>query len=422
MDGISAAASVAGLVTLAEVVISRIYNTILACKNASNDARKLLREMQSVAGILHSIAILEKKLVSGCLSTRILGQQILSCQFTLQEIRDMLEQADPKQAGISIMQRAKRTLTWPITSSKTEKLVQDLERHKSTFDLAMSIDAIDVLLEAQQSHGIAAVKTHETHQILQRLQSAATSTWYRRLVHRRGPFREWLATENGKLWVYGIPGAGKTILASLAMRHVMGLASTEFAVAYYFCDYRHERTRCLPAILANIIGQLARQNEECMQMLQDVLHASEDGVIRPDLGVPSHLMTLLKTMLRACNSVAILVDRLDECHEPAEVTGMLCSMTDDSASVRMLLSSRRERDIEFALAAFRHLSIAAESQDLRLYVPTQIEERSRKLKLRIRNVDVKDRIIEKLVNGADGMYVDAITFRRGPGRISFWWL
>lgn len=58
MDPLSIASSVAGLITLADVVISRTYNTIIKCKNASEDACRLLREVQSLLGILQSVSTL----------------------------------------------------------------------------------------------------------------------------------------------------------------------------------------------------------------------------------------------------------------------------------------------------------------------------------------------------------------------------
>ena len=69
IDPLSIASGVAGLVTLADVVISRLYNTIIACKNASKDARKLLQEVQSLLGVVQSVAILEKKLTTAAFQT-----------------------------------------------------------------------------------------------------------------------------------------------------------------------------------------------------------------------------------------------------------------------------------------------------------------------------------------------------------------
>jgi hypothetical protein len=69
----------------------------------------------------------------------------------------------------------------------------------------------------------------------------------------------------------------------------------------------------------------------------------------------------------------------------------------------MLISSRQEHDMKWSLADFQQISIAAESQDLRLYVPAEIDIRQKRHKLRIRNPGLKDEMIDKLVNGAHGM-------------------
>ena len=97
MDPLSVASGVAGLVTLADVVISRTYNTIIACKHASEDSRRLLREVQALLGILQSLSSLESKLGAAALQSHIPAAQILSCQQTLQNIRDKLEKSDQKR-------------------------------------------------------------------------------------------------------------------------------------------------------------------------------------------------------------------------------------------------------------------------------------------------------------------------------------
>lgn len=141
MDPLSVASGVAGLVTLAEVVMSRTYNTIIACKHASEDPRKLLREVQALAGIFQSLVALENKLGAAALRSQITAPQVPECQKTLQCIRDMLEKSDPKEQGMSFVQRAKRTLKWPLSASDTEEFLAEMERHKPSFDLALSVDA-----------------------------------------------------------------------------------------------------------------------------------------------------------------------------------------------------------------------------------------------------------------------------------------
>ena len=72
-----------------------------------------------------------------------------------------------------------------------------------------------------------------------------------------------------------------------------------------------------------------------------------------------------------------------------------------------MIFSRKEAEMEPLLESYTEVSIAAESEDLRLFVPAQIEARTRLRKLRIKDPNVKDEIIETLVNGADGMLVKA---------------
>lgn len=431
MDPLSVASGVAGLVTLAEVVISRTYNTIITCKHASEDSRKLLREVQTLAGILQSLVTLETKLGATALQSHLPAAQVLACQTTLQNIRDKLEKADPKEEGISFVQRTKRTLRWPIGASETDQYLVEMERHKSTFDLALSVDALDVILLAQQAGIMSSVKIDEVTQTLDKLWKVESTKEHRRLLHFIGadnadeayrmnaklhqhgtglwfiekgkPFSNWLGTPSAKLWVYGIPGAGKTIMSTLAIGQTIQLASDTHGVGFYYCSHRVESSRQLSGILRCIVGQLARQSKFCMTMLEEQIQLSEASNFHTWHVSEDELRVILKKMFRFFRNVSLIIDGVDECRDPTAVAEVLASIVDESAKVRMLVSSRREADIEPFLMEFEQLSIAAESQDLRLYVPAQIEKRTRLRKLRIQDPDVKDEIVEKLVNGAEGM-------------------
>ncbi|KAM0718511.1 hypothetical protein Q7P37_005581 [Cladosporium fusiforme] len=432
MDPLSVASGVAGLITLAEVVISRTYNIIIACKHASEDSRKLLREVQALAGILQSVRTLETKLGNQSLQSRIPAAQVLACQQTLQLIRDKLDKADPKEPGLSRIQKTMRTLKWPISASDTEKFLSEMERHKSTFDLALSVDALDAILASQESEEKIASKideighyveklwkseqTKETQRMLQMIGAhRADGPYHTNLkLHQRGtgiwfleegkPFHKWLATSGSKLWVYGIPGAGKTILSALAIGEVARTASTTHGVMFYYCSHREENSRHLSGILRCFVGQLARQNGDCMHLLQEKAAHHEGMTTQSWMNDEDGLISLLRKMVRLFGDVSVIVDGLDECHDSAAITDKLAKLASDVPHLRVLLFSRKQPEMEPFLEKFEQLSIAAESQDLRLYVPAQIEERVRLRKLRIRNPDTKDEIVEKLVNGADGMF------------------
>jgi len=104
-----------------------------------------------------------------CPPSKANSAQILSCQQTLQHIREELEKSDPKEDGISIFQRTKITLKWPLSASDTEKYTSEMERHKGTSDLALSVDALDTILSSQQARGKTDVKIDKVAQTLKKL-------------------------------------------------------------------------------------------------------------------------------------------------------------------------------------------------------------------------------------------------------------
>jgi hypothetical protein len=431
MDPLSVASGVAGLVTLAEVVISRTYNTIITCKHASEDSRKLLREVQALAGILQSLAALESKIGPTAIRSQVTAHQVYDCQKTLQSIRDRLERADPKEQGISFVQKAKRTLKWPFSLSDTEEFLAEMERHKSSFDLALSVDALDAIIafktaEEETSNKLDQVNnaieklckvqmTKEIRRLLQAVRADAADEMYRTNLelHQRGTgtwfleegsaFHMWLSTAGSKLWVYAIPGAGKTVLSALAVEETAKSASATHGVLFYYYNHSTDSSQRLPDLLSCFIGQLARQHGECMSVLAEQSYLDGSTTSASRLRSKEELLNTLSTMLRLFSTMSIVVDGIDECEEASEVTEMLALIATRFTHVRMLLFSRRETEIELLLDGFEHLSIATVSQDLRLYVPAQIERRVRLGKLRIRSSDVKDEIVERLVNGADGM-------------------
>lgn len=102
----------------------------------------------------------------------------------------------------------------------------------------------------------------------------------------------------------------------------------------------------------------------------------------------------------------IIVDGLDEItNHRADVTRLLRSVNTEGGHIKTLFASRPEIDISYELEDFVQISIAAMSSDLKLYVASEIERRTRERKLRIRDLSLKDHIMTTLVNEADGMYV-----------------
>jgi len=121
---------------------------------------------------------------------------------------------------------------------------------------------------------------------------------------------------------------------------------------------------------------------------------------------PEELCELIRKISKHFQTSMIIVDGLDEItNNRADVTRLLRSLNTENGQVKTLFASRPEVDIGYELEDFVQIPIAAMSTDLRLYVASGIERRTRERKLRIRDPSLKDHIMKTLVDGADGMYV-----------------
>lgn len=116
------------------------------------------------------------------------------------------------------------------------------------------------------------------------------------------------------------------------------------------------------------------------------------------------LCGLIRSLSKYFHTTMIIVDGLDEItHDRAGVARDLSSLNSEGGKIKTLFASRPEVDIGYELGNFVQVSIAAMSSDLRLYVASEIERRTRERRLRIRDPTLKDHIMITLVESADGM-------------------
>lgn len=156
--------------------------------------------------------------------------------------------------------------------------------------------------------------------------------------------------------------------------------------------------------MGSLIQQFAMQNEESFsdfERFYDIHHPSE-SITKPT--TVEELFDLLKTMASHFATSMIILDGLDEISTArADVVELLGNLSSDVGRIKTLFASREESDIGHCLQHFEKLSIAARSSDLRLYVASEIETRIRKRQLRIHDPNLKEEIMKRLIDKADGM-------------------
>ncbi|KAJ4142856.1 hypothetical protein NW754_010295 [Fusarium falciforme] len=155
-------------------------------------------------------------------------------------------------------------------------------------------------------------------------------------------FKDWVDHCEGStriLWLKGIPGAGKTLLASSVIRHTQPLSLTLFA----FLTYKDGSTTTL-SIFHSLIFQLASNS----LALQAELRQSDQKNLTNSLETATNL---LQSLLECAGVVYVVIDGIDEIDlvERSRLLKQLLKLGDVCQECRILLSSRSEDDISTAL-------------------------------------------------------------------------
>lgn len=434
-DPLSIAASIAGLLSLADIVFLRLSKYIKSAKNAEQEISDLCKEVNSVGGTVNMLSRLATSLEAEG-DSPIQGfrmHHIDGCATILCEIVNKTKKYEDKPGG-----KLKR-LTWPFFSSETKKMLADLSRHKENMNLALSATSLDALLrylakeeERNRTTAVILADVQKTKEIAVRIRETAqrervldffliynpqsdyemsvklrhprTGLW----LERHSSFQQWLQNQTSRLWLSGIPGAGKTVLAGSIIGHALVRSSETVAVGFFFCDYKNEVTQSSVNILGALAYQLAIQSEEAYSMLEE--YYSE---LHPDRGLPrsanpEDLRRIIIRMSQVFERTYLVVDGLDECGDHAEdIVEALCDVAENSDDLSMALLSRDEDDIQRHLRDtannFHNIEIAAHTEDITEFLTSEVERRVRNKKLEFEDLSLKAEILESLVAGARGM-------------------
>lgn len=441
-----AAASVAGLIALADLVFRYSVKYTKSSKGARKEIEDLSRETGNLALVLHRLSFVAIRLAEtqSCDGTEVPSNitlhHLYDCEQLLVRLKKRLGSAESDISSVSRIERFQGHLKWPFSSTEAKEILQDLERHKHTIDLALAADSLNslILLLSRQSttnsridkvqEVVKEILDIETKIVLdkkrkevlelftkanpysefdtnRRLRQGLTGLWL-----TQGPdFEEWYTTPGGKVWCSGIPGAGKSVLAAAIIDECLqrNAVNSGAALAYFFCTYRDERTQKPATILSSLCSQLARQDENAFEMLQEYHDDLTSKHQLPAEASTKRLIRILRSMCSSFDRVYIIVDGLDECTHHVEecvesLTSLLTSPHDETLNLALL--SRGEIPIRIIVEEqFQNIEIEAHTEDLQRYVACELEHRIASRKLRLRDLGLKDEIMARLVDGAKGM-------------------
>ena len=141
MDGLSRAASVIAVVQISAQVFDLCRTYYLEVKEARKDIQRLRDEVISLQDVLTNVADLAEDPGSAKpLILSLLNQHDGPVQQCQKDLIGLIAKLEPGKGKNKMNQFGLRALKWPFTSKDVEKLLVMIERHKATFNLALTTD------------------------------------------------------------------------------------------------------------------------------------------------------------------------------------------------------------------------------------------------------------------------------------------
>ncbi len=151
MEALSVTANVIAVLRAANTIISICCDYSAAVKGASWELPKVTKEVQSLRDVLELLAALAKGAENADPSADARLPALLRlckpdagplamCKAELESLKTKLE--PPKWTGPVTSKRTAlmQTLSWPLKEGETRRMLQNIERYKTTLNMALEMD------------------------------------------------------------------------------------------------------------------------------------------------------------------------------------------------------------------------------------------------------------------------------------------
>jgi Cdc6-like AAA superfamily ATPase len=221
-------------------------------------------------------------------------------------------------------------------------------------------------------------------------------------------YSKWKRNAPSFVWLYGIPGCGKTILSSTVTQDILLHCANDpgKVVAYFYFDFTDADKQKPELMVRSLISQLS---EKCIKMplaLEALYSYSDKGNRQPSLDA---LMNVLQHMLQEFPQSYLILDALDECADRAVLMIILEQIAGwQLEEMRVLVTSRKERDIESSLEDIvnRECIVCLQHQvvdkDIQTYVRQRLSD-DKGLKKWQKDAEIRQEIETTLMEGSHGM-------------------
>ncbi|KAL5371349.1 hypothetical protein DPSP01_014323 [Paraphaeosphaeria sporulosa] len=424
MDPLSVAASIIAVLQLSAKVLGYLNDV----KDASKDRAKCAVEAANV----HSLLInLRFRLEEGSAdapwytAVRALGVE----NGPLDQFKQALQALQTTMTDGGRIQQAGKALLWKFKKEEIAGILVRIERLKALVGIALQMDHFKLSQAIKDDTNVLRTHVPAIHSQVDKIQQDQLDVKHSKMVEWISPtdhpaqqsdiigrrqkgtgqwfldapeFTRWLSKPKGTLFCPGIPGAGKTMVAAIAIDHLLKSAqSSSVGVAYVYCNYKAQE-QDTSSMLAAIVKQLVQSRPSTAEPVARLHKQHADRGTKPSL---EEIYGALREVVTKYSTVYVIIDALDECQDSDGARSQLLARLKDlqvGYDVRIMATARFIPEIEAEFQTAMKLEIQASDEDVRRYVAGQTHRLPRCIQ---RDPALQATIQDKLVEAVDGMFL-----------------
>jgi len=216
-------------------------------------------------------------------------------------------------------------------------------------------------------------------------------------------FQSWLNTGKQTLFCPGIPGSGKSIIASMVVDSLCTKYQKDpsIGIAYIYCNFRRQDQK-LDDLLASLLKQLAKSQPSLPGIVKDLYDRHKVKRTRLSL---EEISRCLQAVTALYSRVFIVLDALDECQVSHGCRPKFLSEIfnlQNKLATNLFATSRRIPEIVERFNKSISLEIRASDQDVQRYLDSHMSQ----LPLYVlRDPGLQHEIRTQIIKAVDGMCV-----------------
>ncbi|KAF1991001.1 purine and uridine phosphorylase [Aulographum hederae CBS 113979] len=235
----------------------------------------------------------------------------------------------------------------------------------------------------------------QQHDIISRRQ-AGTAQWFLDSAE----FKKWLSGADKTLFCPGIPGAGKTIMAAVAIDDLYRTHGDDTGIAFLFCNYKAQLDQSTPKLQAALLKQLVQGRPDLAALVERMYTKHLKRQSRPSI---DELIQGLRSTCSSYTTVYIIIDALDEClKEDREYLIDVLRDLQASRNVRLMYTSRFIPNITHTFQSVLQIEVRASEEDIRRFVAGQIPRLPKCIK---GDKELRHTVQTQIVEAVNGMFL-----------------